>query len=308
MIICDIIHLLKNIVFLRLGVIMRSFAEKPFTINGVKSWIHCLDCYQPGSPDEIRLYNYHYHDYIEFLYAVDAEMTVWMSGVPHKLETGDLIVINSGEMHTLSFNKNSRYICVKFSPRVLYFDDNSLFEFKYVTPFLSGKTQHKLFRQSDFENIDIHKLCFEILEEWNEHRPAYELSIRANILKIFTGIFRYWEKENLFHSDRVIAEPIKRALLYISENIDTVTERDAAASCGFSYNHFSALFNKSVGRSFNDYVILLRLNEAERLIISSNKSITEIAYSCGFASTSHFIARFKAIKGVTPGQLRKRVR
>ena len=116
---------------------MESFAEKPFTINGVKSWIHCLDCYQPGSPDVTKLYNYHYHDYIEFLYALDADMTVWMSGVPYKMETGDLIVINSGEMHTLSFSQNSRYICVKFSPRVLYFDDNSLFEFKYVTPFLS---------------------------------------------------------------------------------------------------------------------------------------------------------------------------
>lgn len=287
---------------------MKSFAEKPFTINGVKSWIHCLDCYQPGSPDEIKLYNYHYHDYIEFLYAVDADMIVWMAGVPHKMVTGDLIVINSGEMHTLSFNKNSRYICVKFSPRVLYFDDNALFEFKYVTPFLSDKIQHKIFRQDDFEDIDIHKLCSEILAEWNGHRSAFELAIRANILKIFTGIFRYWDKENLIQPDLVIAEPIKQALLYISEHLDTVTESDVAAFCGISYNHFSALFNKSVGRNFNDYVTLLRLNEAEKLIISSDKSITEIAYSCGFASTSHFIARFKAQKGVTPGQLRKRVR
>ena len=53
---------------------MKSFAEKPFIINGVKSWIHCLDCYQPGSPDVTKLYNYHYHDYIEFLYAIDADM------------------------------------------------------------------------------------------------------------------------------------------------------------------------------------------------------------------------------------------
>ena len=287
---------------------MYSFAEKPFTINGVNSWVHCLDCRHRVSDEKMKVPNYHYHDYIEFLYATDADMIVWMSGVPHKMVTGDLIVINSGEMHTLSFNKDSRYICVKFSPRVLYFDDNSLFEFKYVTPFLSGENQHKLFKQSDFENIDIHKLCSEILEEWDGHRPAFELSIRANILKIFTGIFRYWDKEHLFHSDAVITEPIRQALIYISENLDTVTERDVASFCGLSYNHFSALFNKSVGRSFNDYVTMLRLNEAEKLIISSNKSITEIAYSCGFASTSHFIARFKSQKGVTPGQLRKRVR
>ena len=304
----DIIDLLKNIVFLRLGVIMRSFAEKPFTINGIKSWMHCIDCYQPGSPDKTHLYNYHYHDYIEFLYATDADMTVWMSGVPHKVVTGDLIVINSGEMHTLSFNKDSHYICVKFSPRVLYFDDNSLLEFKYVTPFLANGDHQKLFRREDFVGIDIHALCVEILDEWNERGPAFELSIRSNILKIFTGIFRYWDRENIFHAESVMTEPVKRALLYISEHLDTVTERDVAAYCGISYNHFSASFKKSVGRSFNDYVTLLRLNEAEKLIISSNKSVTEIAYACGFASTSHFIARFKSQKGVTPGQLRKKVR
>ena len=183
---------------------------------------------------------------------------------------------------------------------MLYFDDNSLFEFKYVTSFLSDGSHQKLFRREDFEGVDIHSLCLEILGEWCGRRPAFELSIRANILKIFMGIFRCWEREKLVHADSVMTEPIRRALLYITEHLDTVTEKDASKYCGLSYNHFSAAFKKTAGRSFNDYVTLLRLNEAERLIISSDKSVTEIAYSCGFASTSHFNARFKALKGVTP--------
>ena len=287
---------------------MNSFAEKPFTINGVKSWIHCVDCYGSPAPDRNKPQCYHYHDYIEFLYALDADMVVWMSGVPHRMVTGELFIINSGEMHSLIFNRECHYICVKFSPRVLYFDDNSLFEFKYVTPFLSDGAHQKLFCKDDFEGVDVHSLCVEILDEWCSRRPAFELSIRANILKIFMGIFRYWEKEKLFHAESMMTEPIKKALLYITEHLDTVTERDASQYCGLSYNHFSAAFKKAVGRSFNDYVTVLRLNEAERLIISSGKSVTEIAYSCGFASTSHFIARFKSQKGVTPGQLRKNVR
>ena len=287
---------------------MHSFAEKPFTINGVKSWIHCLDCFQGESADKMKEQNYHYHDYIEFLYALDADVNVWISGEPHRMVTGELVVINSGEMHTLSFNRDSRYICVKFSPKVLYFDDNSLFEFKYVTPFLSDGAHQKLFRRDDFEGVDIHELCVRILEEWKNKKPAFELSIRADILKIFMGIFRYWEKENLFHTESVMTENIRKALLYISEHFDSVTESEVASFCGLSYNHFSTSFKKSVGRSFNDYVTLIRLNEAERLIVSSDKSITEIAFSCGFSSTSHFISRFKAQKGVTPYQLRKRVR
>lgn len=87
-----------------------------------------------------------------------------------------------------------------------------------------------------------------------------------------------------------------------------MTERDAAAYCGLSYNHFSASFKKAVGRSFSDYITLLRLSEAEKLLISTEQSITDIALSCGFSSTSHFISRFKAQKGITPGQLRKKTR
>lgn len=289
---------------------MYSYAEKAFIINGVESWIQCIDCFakESNERDKVTVERYHYHDYIEFLYALDSDMNVWINGTPHHMVEGDLVIINSGELHNISFNKDSYYICVKFSPRILYFDDNSLFEFKYVTPFLSDRSPQKLFHRDDFEGVDIHTLSLEIMDEWNHQRPAYELSIRANILKIFTGIFRYWDKQNVFHSEAVMTESIKKALLYISENFDSANERDAASACGLSYNHFSTSFKKTVGRSFNDYITLIRLNEAEKLLLSSEKSITEIALSCGFSSTSHFISRFKAQKGITPGQLRKKTR
>jgi AraC-like DNA-binding protein len=289
---------------------MYSFSEKPFTVDGVQSWIQCLDCIgkESNARDKVTVEHYHYHEYIELLYSLDSDMNVWINGVPHQMLTGDLVIINSDELHNISFNRDSHYICVKFSPKILYFDDNSLFEFKYVTPFLTDRSPQKLFHREDFEGVDVHSLATEILDEWNLHRSAYELIIRANILKIFSGIFRYWEKQNLVHSELVMTDPIKSALLYISDNFDTVTEREAAAHCGLSYNHFSASFKKAVGRSFCDYLSCLRINEAEKLLISSDKSVTEIALFCGFSSTSHFISRFKAQKGTTPGQLRKKIR
>ena len=289
---------------------MYSFAEKPFTIGGVESWIHCIDCREneSGEKEKIRDERYHYHDYIEFLYAIDADMNVWQGGVPHRMTNGDLVIINSGELHTTSFYKASHYICVKFSPRILYFDDNSLFEFKYVTPFLSSSSPKKLFHKNELEGVDVHGLTLGIMKEWNEKKPAYELSIRASILQIFTEIIRYWDERAEFQTNSSMTEAIKKALLYISEHFDSVTESDAATACSLSYNHFSTAFKKAVGRSFNDYVTMLRLNEAEKLLISTEKSITEVALTCGFSSTSHLIARFKAHKGITPGQLRKKCR
>ena len=288
---------------------MIPFREPPFTINGVKSWIHCLDIHRletsktPEIPE-----GYHYHNYIEFLYGLDADAYVWINGEKHCFKSGDLIVINSEEMHCVSIIKPSHYICVKFSPSVLYSDDRSLFEFKYVTPFLSNKSHQKLFDGKAFENIDLHSAILEIMGEWNSQKPAFELMIRSNILRIFTEIFRYWDKNKSLRLENILTEPIKKALLYISENYESVTESSAADACGLSYNHFSTCFKKSVGLSFNDYVTIFRVNEAEKMLLSSDKSITEIAMSCGFSSSSHFISRFKQYKQITPGKFRIRTR
>ena len=289
---------------------MHFFAEKPFTINGVKSWIQCLDCHanESNDHDKISVENYHYHEYIEYLYALDADMNVWINGTPYHMITGDLIIINSGELHNISFNKPCHYICVKFSPKILYFDDNSLFEFKYVTPFLSDRIPKKLFHKNDLENTDVHSLSCEILDEWNKQTPAYELVIRSDILRIFSGIFRYWDKQDVFHSESIMTESIKKALVYITENYETASVETVAKYCGLSYNHFSSSFKKTVGRSFTDYLNLIRINEAERLLLSTDKSVTDIAFSCGFSSTSHLITHFKAQKNITPGQLRKKMR
>lgn len=63
-----------------------------------------------------------------------------------------------------------------------------------------------------------------------------------------------------------------------------------------------------MGKSFNDYVTLMRINEAEKLLLSTDKSITEIAMCCGFSSSSHFVSRFGQYKQITPGQFRKKLR
>ena len=288
---------------------MNFFPEPPFTINGVKSWIHCLDMriIPEGNTAEMPPNAYHYHNYIEFLYALDADAYVWINGHKHHFLTGDLIIINSEELHCVQGIKQSHYICVKFSPSVLYSDESSLFEFKYVVPFLLDSSHQKLFSSEVFENFDIYAAVTEIMNEWDQKRSAYELMIRSNILKIFSAIFRYWDNNSSLHSQSVLTEPIKKALVYISQNYESANEHDTAKASGLSYNHFSSTFKRTVGKSFNDYITLVRISESEKMLISTDKSITEIAMNCGFSSSSHFISRFKQHKQITPGQLRKKL-
>lgn len=286
---------------------MNNRAEAPFIVNGVESWIHCLELNYPKSDGQNPV-AYHYHDYIELLYALDTDAYVWFNGEKCNFRTGDLVIVNSKEPHTLTYNRTSSYICIKFSPRILYADDNSLFEFKYVLPFLLKNSHQKVFCQNELHSTDVRNLVLEIMDEWQSKGPAFELVIRANILKIFTGIFRYWHSENILPNENAITDTVKTALKYVTENFETVTEDEVAKHCHVSYNYFSNIFKKAMGKNFSEYITLLRLREAEKLLLATNKSITEIALVCGFSTSSYFISKFKSYKGITPRQFRERTR
>ena len=58
--------------------------------------------------------------------------------------------------------------------------------------------------------------------------------------------------------------------------------------------------------SVSDYILEYRMSQALFLLDHSGLSITDIAFQCGFASTSYFIARFKEKMGVTPREYKLR--
>ncbi|MBQ7097591.1 MAG: helix-turn-helix domain-containing protein [Clostridia bacterium] len=286
---------------------MYNIPEGPFIVNGIKSWIHCVKCNGQKSNSQIPD-KYHYHDYIELLYAFDTDAVVWSGGEKNYFRTGDLIIINSEEPHTFTYNRESHYVCIKFLPHILYADENSLFEFRFVVPFLLENSRQKIFRSNELQNIDVKGLISEIMTEWDSKEAAFELVIRANILKLFTGIFRYWHQCNILPETAQITDTLKTALQYVDENFITATEAEVAAICNMSYNHFSFLFKKAMGKSFVEYITFLRLREAEKLLLSSDKSITDIAWRSGFSTSSYFISKFKKYKGMTPRQFREKTR
>ena len=100
-----------------------------------------------------------------------------------------------------------------------------------MLPFLSNNAVQWTFRNDELKNTDIKGLLYEIMNEWETQGPAYELVIRANLLKLFSGIIRYWHENNIMYNEVKITDTLKNALMYVEENFDTATEAQTAEHC-----------------------------------------------------------------------------
>jgi AraC-like DNA-binding protein len=61
----------------------------------------------------------------------------------------------------------------------------------------------------------------------------------------------------------------------------------------FTGTYFHKLFKSSTGKTLREYVEDMRIKEAIRLMISTDMTLTQIAYECGFSSQAYFNYAFK---------------
>ena len=249
----------------------------------------------------------HYHEYIELLYGIDCDIEVWINGNIYPFKTGDLIIINSMEAHQLKFlmNKND-YIVIKFSPQQLYTSEQSVYEIKYLLPFtLNDFSSDRRISADVIKDTTVPDSIRTIYSEWEEKSYGYELAIRTHIFQIILWLLRYWNKTNPELLTNINLPPVlAKALGFISLNLSNVTASDVADFCGYSYTYFSEIFKNSMHVNFRDYLLRARINEAEKLLLTTDTDITDIALSTGFSTASHFIKQFKTVKGTTPTKFR----
>src|SRR3546814_13735704 len=79
-----------------------------------------------------------------------------------------------------------------------------------------------------------------------------------------------------------------------------ITVAELAQREGLSVRHFSRLFRVSTGKAVSDYVAEVRIKRATTLLADDRVLIKEIAYRCGFQSSSSFSSAFRRAPSLTP--------
>lgn len=89
---------------------------------------------------------------------------------------------------------------------------------------------------------------------------------------------------------------------------EPITVQDMANTLHLSRSHLSRLLKQLMDCSFTEYLSALRIEKAEKLLVSTDMNIVEIAYAVGFNDPSYFLKVFKKITAVSPGVYRKNAR
>ena len=102
---------------------------------------------------------------------------------------------------------------------------------------------------------------------------------------------------------------LKPAISYMAENFnEPISMESMARMTGISSTLFNRRFRELLRITPTEYLLTLRVQEAQSLLVQTNQSLADIGCSVGFYDQGHFSRRFQKVTGLTPGAYRKRFR
>lgn len=160
-----------------------------------------------------------------------------------------------------------------------------------------------------FHNEAIQRSLAEICSEAEHPDDLFELYAEGWAIQMLARIARIARSgvdTRTANKGGLPARTLKKLESYIRENIASVISLDQMSDVALiSKRHFVRAFHESVGVTPHRFVMGLRIDEAKARLRSSADSVTDIAFSCGFAQPQHFSTTFRKLTGTTPLKYRQ---
>ena len=277
-----------------------------------------VDFSDPSIPVRAYITNYqghvnpHLHNEVELLYMLSGTMTVQVMGEEFLLRWGEVVLINSHVVHATITHDPNAYMCLlQFNPDVLVHSSLAS-EYKYVIPFLCQNRFHfKVIRPQDGDQQrEIAMLLTDTANEFQYKDTGYEIMIKANLYRLLALMFR----NRMITSDMPLPAPredllkskLARVIEYVEKHYDEPIEvAQVAKLVNLNPDYFCRLFKSATGQPFIQYLNNVRISVAERLLLTTDRLITDILVETGFSSLSYFNRTFRKIKHCCPSEYRR---
>lgn len=251
-------------------------------------------------------YPMHWQNAIEMIYVLKGKIEVTINNGTYELEENEIEIINVDELHKLySDDKNNR---------VLIFHIDPFFFEKYYNDienmFFYTNTSDEGAQDSE-EYDELRTFLSIILCEFVQKSDNYDEEIEDNLVRLLYYLinnFHYlmYEQKELKENEEQL-ERYHRIAKYIFNNYNNnITLQDIADKEFLSTHYLSHEIKYATGSSFTDLINITRVEESIKLLLDSDKSISEISEEVGFSHTRYFNKNFKVYYKMTPLNFRKK--
>lgn len=154
---------------------------------------------------------------------------------------------------------------------------------------------HQLYDEVDFANINIKEELagFSSTEMFGERIMSLCTLLNQKI------------NDNRFDSTQKLAQDAKQYIMdHYAES--SLSVDDICTHLGVGTSYFSSVFKKDTGMSFVSYLTEIRMNEAQRLLDTTNEKSYVIANMVGYDEPNYFSYVFKKQFGVSPSKYRQK--
>ena len=251
--------------------------------------------------------DFHLHDRYEIYFFISGNVNYFIGKKVHTLHFGDLLLMNSNEIHKPFFFPGEPYerIVIHFDSRIP--QQLSSPTFNLLSCFNDRPDgEQNLISLNRKQSEDIMKLFGKIEALGNDISNGSDILKLTAFLELLVFINRVFSstlppgKESLSVPEKLV--PI---LDYIDSNLENNLSLEFLEQRFFINRfHLIRLFKKVTNSSLHEYILYKRISKAKKLL-SDGCNVTEACTRSGFNDYSNFLRMFKRTVGISPGQYRK---
>jgi AraC-like DNA-binding protein len=238
-----------------------------------------------------RDYNFylHFHANPEVVYVFEGSMDVNIDGASSEIHAGHFCIVLPWQIHSFKTRQGSRSVIVVFPS-------------KYIRTFIQNMAsfhgESQVFEADEsIRELFLRHLC-------DDSAPDEYI-----FTCILFGLCHGFAKNCKIvpNSDRARTTVLVQIMNFVSEHCkDNLSLKSVSDALGYNYYYLSHLFRECTGLSFHRFCNLKRIERARTYLENTQRSITDIAFECGFASTRTFNRVFRQMMQISPSEYRSR--
>lgn len=242
----------------------------------------------------VTVTNLHWHDRLEIMVVDEGEAEMEVAGQTVRAKAGDILVFNCSTTHTgRSGPRGVRYRIVMLELLEPFAHNEALR--RLLLPYYHfGAAFLPL-----LQDAELRTLIDRLFETAEKKEDGYALTVTGICYEILGRLIRLHsdgEFERLPDNSRM-----RDVIRYVEEHFrEPLTTASVSKEFGYEKAYFCRRFKEATGLTLTNYVRILRLENARRLLKEPGMTVASVAAANGFPDQNYFSRCFKAHYGKTP--------